>query len=618
MTDTSNQEHDEIPSQWVALKESAPSAPQRSHHARPSMLRESILLSGFESEEFDQSAASTVNGDDVGPGSQPQLAAKETRAVYCLKLALLVLMLALAASFAGIVFAYTSNEEDKNFEETFVIYSQQIEDAVQVSAQNRLEAIGALAFQIQTYVHDSNSSWPFVTVSFYEDRVYSMNSLTDAFDVLLFPVVSQKNRRAWEEYAVANVHWINQSYAAQESEMGKPPGQILPTANQTWFDVLWGEGFVTAKPTDFSSGISDRIFGGWDPKNDSIRGPYQYPKQEFYFPQWQAAPISWYLQTTINQNYGQFDDFLNSTVLSMATGNAIMGVAWTDRIVPGFITTMLYPIYREIYPKAESQTSSEVVAFLGADIYWKEYMTNIFQDDSAGAIVVIENNMDQVFTYKISGASVTYIGEDDLHDESYDDMEETFVFGSNLAPNMTSNVSSNCRAFLHQEWVQYTFRIYPYQDLEANFHTSQPAVYTAVVLLVTLIVAGTFFMYDYLVERRQKVVMRTAERSDAIVSSLFPKSVKEQLYRTSTSHLDEKKKNSTKSQKQEGDYDATQAADSENTDGVGATKARTSTTSLEGAVAGLQQTGPTNRKLEGPPIAELYDEATVFFAGTFG
>ena len=153
MTDS---QQEEIPSQWISLKESAPST-RRPSHVRPSIVRESIFVSAFDSEEFDQSAASTTNDDDVGPRTQPQLAAKETRAVNCLKLALLFLMVAIAGIFAGIVFAYTTNEEEQNFEETFVVYAQQIEDAVQVSAQNRLEAIGALAFQIQTYVNDSHS-----------------------------------------------------------------------------------------------------------------------------------------------------------------------------------------------------------------------------------------------------------------------------------------------------------------------------------------------------------------------------------------------------------------------------------------------------------------------------
>jgi len=336
--------------------------------------------------------------------------------------------------------------------------------------------------------------------------------------------------------------------------------------------------------------------------------------------------MSWYLQTTVNQNYGQFDDFYNSTVLSIKTSQAVLGIAWTDKIVPGFITTMLYPIYKELRPGVRRDGSSDVVAFLGADIYWRDYLTRVFQEDDAGATVVIQNNVNQNFTYKIMGSAVTFVGDGDLHDKTYDDMEETFVFGSNLASNAMDKDSPYSGAFLHQEWVQYTFRIYPSKDLEENFHTKQPAVYTVVVLLVALTSAGMFFLYDYLVERRQKVVLQTAERSDAIVSSLFPKNVKEKLYQNSadaaaaaTVRADEKKQLAAKPSKKIDQYDKTlvNEIDPSTQEPSKSVQHRPSSNSIEGAMAGLQAAS-NNRKLEGPPIAEFYEEATVFFADMVG
>ncbi len=610
----SDSEH-ETPSQWIPLKEAAASEPISSN-ARPSLMMDSMFLSVMESEEFDRRISVNVEDDDDSSKNQPKLAARETKAVNCLKFALLTMMLLTASVFAAVVYTYTRNEEVKDFQEAFVILSQQIEDAVQISAQNRLEAVGALGLQIQAHAHTSNETWPFVTVPFFEDRIYSMESLTDAFGVLLFPVVSKENRRAWETYSVANAQWIDDSYAAQD-EMFGDSGKVPPASNETWFDVLWGQGFELPQNPDFSSGLSDRIFGGWDPNNKTLRGPYIYPERELYFPQWQAAPMSWYLQTTVNQNYAQFDDFYNSTILSMETGNAVMGVAWTDRIVPGFITTMLYPIYREIYREA-GNVSFNVVAFLGADIYWRHYLEDVFHDDDARATVIINNNVGQSFTYSIHGDSVTFVGEGDLHDNSYNDMEETFVFGSHLGVGAIDAVSPHPRVFLDQEWVQYTFRIYPSKDLEESFQSKKPAVYTVVVLLVALTSAGLFFMYDFLVERRQGVVLRTAERSDAIVSSLFPKKVKEQLYQTSDDSVargEDTSQPTIKSNKKEwsGQTMATETDSSERPE-LGKTQARASSTSLEVAVAGLQTAG--NRKFDGPPIAEFYEEATVFFAGT--
>jgi len=41
--------------------------------------------------------------------------------------------------------------------------------------------------------------------------------------------------------------------------------------------------------------------------------------------------------------------------------------------------------------------------------------------------------------------------------------------------------------------------------------------------------AVVFFFYDVMVEKRQKVILTTAERSTAIVSSIFPKKVRHQM-----------------------------------------------------------------------------------------
>jgi hypothetical protein len=49
------------------------------------------------------------------------------------------------------------------------------------------------------------------------------------------------------------------------------------------------------------------------------------------------------------------------------------------------------------------------------------------------------------------------------------------------------------------------------------------------VVLIFSFVTLVFFIYDANVERRQKVVLDTAEKSSAIVSSLFPTSIRDQM-----------------------------------------------------------------------------------------
>ena len=68
-----------------------------------------------------------------------------------------------------------------------------------------------------------------------------------------------------------------------------------------------------------------------------------------------------------------------------------------------------------------------------------------------------------------------------------------------------------------------------------------PAYATMTVCLIFLFTGFMFLVYDRLVERRQHVVLRQANKTSAIVSSLFPESVTKRLLADKTSTNQHKK-----------------------------------------------------------------------------
>ena len=88
---------------------------------------------------------------------------------------------------------------------------------------------------------------------------------------------------------------------------------------------------------------------------------------------------------------------------------------------------------------------------------------------------------------------------------------------------------------------QYTLRIFPSEDLESQYLTNRPALFAGVVAAVFVFTSMVFFVYNVLVERRQRVVVDRAVRSSVVVSSLFPKTVKEQLINDTVGVADKKK-----------------------------------------------------------------------------
>jgi uncharacterized protein YabE (DUF348 family) len=66
--------------------------------------------------------------------------------------------------------------------------------------------------------------------------------------------------------------------------------------------------------------------------------------------------------------------------------------------------------------------------------------------------------------------------------------------------------------------------------MENDYRTSDPTVFTVSVVLIFAFTSAVFLVYDQLVEKRQKTVMSTAVHTSAIVSSLFPSTVRDRLF----------------------------------------------------------------------------------------
>ena len=83
---------------------------------------------------------------------------------------------------------------------------------------------------------------------------------------------------------------------------------------------------------------------------------------------------------------------------------------------------------------------------------------------------------------------------------------------------------------LDDEYCTKTLYIYPTQEMQDGFQSDDPirfAMMTAAIFLFTSLV---FIAYDLIVARRQRIVMNRALASGAIVNSLFPKAVRQQMY----------------------------------------------------------------------------------------
>jgi Adenylate and Guanylate cyclase catalytic domain len=250
------------------------------------------------------------------------------------------------------------------------------------------------------------------------------------------------------------------------------------------------------------------------------------------------------------------------------------------------VSDFYYPIVNELNrvvvagSKYYDPSQHEAVGVLAAPFYWRAMIRENLPSDSQSIVVVFSNPCNDPFSYQINGSDTMYLGVGDLHDSMYESLKfQHLLCGEKNSSRAFSMYSG---APLDTETCPFTLTLYPSDAMKAEFTTRNPLIFTVGAVAIFLFTSLVFILYDYFVERRQTVVLGTATRSSAIVSSLFPSVVRDQLYPTRSSSLDTRRGR------------------------------------LQSFLDETTGSGSEYQKLVGAPIAELYPDTTVFFADIAG
>jgi class 3 adenylate cyclase len=112
------------------------------------------------------------------------------------------------------------------------------------------------------------------------------------------------------------------------------------------------------------------------------------------------------------------------------------------------------------------------------------------------------------------------MGSGDLHDAVYDDTGKYIALHGFLS-NSTKELGGHC---------VYSCTMYVTSEYEDEATSSLPAIATTILALTFFVVIMIFILYDCFVERRNSILLETAEKSHNILSSLFPQNVRERLF----------------------------------------------------------------------------------------
>jgi hypothetical protein len=448
------------------------------------------------------------------------LGAKETRAILFLRFfAFLTLFLTALLVCLGVYF-YTKRDEEEDFENVYEASAERVIQSFHESVAHSLAGVDAASVAITSYALNMEANFPNVTVPNWELRGANTRVITKSFAHHWFSLVQEEDRLGWEAYANETFVYNMQTFMTENELIARQDNAFGLETNQgnRAMQEQASQAHNQTQPPEPE--LADFLARPFSPQILSLgidtAGEIEAYNTGPYLPFWQKSPaIPFPILSTVN--------FLTSPGLAVSmtkvleTNMASMtDVFETGGLTDFFLTRSQFrdnqelflgdPLTALFYPVFDNfSTSRKVAGVLLSDIYWRLYFDDILPPNAKGVIAVLENNENQTFTYQLDGPDVTYLGEGDLHDEAFNHM----LVSADVTKFLSTYASVETQGFtavpLTGEGVQYSLRVYPSQDMKDDFVTNEPVIFALIVAMVFVFTSVVFFIYNVLVERRQKL-----------------------------------------------------------------------------------------------------------------
>jgi len=168
------------------------------------------------------------------------------------------------------------------------------------------------------------------------------------------------------------------------------------------------------------------------------------------------------------------------------------------------------PVFESMEPDAKQ------VGILLSLVPWNNFFSNILPDHAQSLECVVTSSCGDHFTVRLDGPKPVFLGQGDLHDPAFDFFERTIQL-----EDYPEGMEGAC---IHE------VTIYPTIDLRKSYETEKPSIYTCIVVLFFAVIGILFLLYDRLVTVRSDRAISDAQRTSAIVASMFPVNVRDRLF----------------------------------------------------------------------------------------
>ena len=132
------------------------------------------------------------------------LGVNETRAIFCLRLVVLLTLVLFGVSLSSTVYFLGESLEETEFIEQFGFYGDQVIEKFNRQLERKLNSMDALSTDMTSYAKSSGSEFPFVTVPDFEFRGANARISGDSVFTFYMPYITEDMKSSWEAYAAAN------------------------------------------------------------------------------------------------------------------------------------------------------------------------------------------------------------------------------------------------------------------------------------------------------------------------------------------------------------------------------------------------------------------------------
>jgi len=494
-------------------------------------------------DDFSANADLESNTDEHSQADSASLAVvrNEIKMMNVVRTIVFALVLAVTFIAADVTYIVARIYQEDNFAYKFEAFSLELVAGFYESLQHKMETAETLStslmmMQVKDQENPQNSvssQWPYASFTEFDTRCAGARKLSKASTITFAPLLAPPLVSMWVNYATYTDSQATLAVAENHVDTFEPhAGHVHHEGDQE--SVFYHE---------TNRSLVNGIYTLYEGNASNLQLPASLTdSNEFYFPIWQQAPTS--------AKDARMYDLMSNAVRSQAL-SALMASNGKDKNTTGVLTDFLihdtnmtdYAYYATprtslYYPIFDNVDHEHVVAALDFEFMWETFLEGIIVDDDetpGPMVVVVEStctarNDDFVpeseFSFWVEGVTASFLG---VGDHSTDPKDFS-------APPPTLSSYDHYRDVLNLPYdpsannpCTFRLRIYATPEFKDIYVTKFPDHCKWIVLALLLAVTLVFITYDCVVEAKSNAVVQSAKETDALVSTLFPSSVKARL-----------------------------------------------------------------------------------------